>query len=86
MNAKTLLQDMVSTGLKQQQIAKLTGLSQGYVCDLLSGRHGSRIGHEAFKRIQDAHTRIFTLAPNARSASAIPHIAAKVGAGNTAAQ
>jgi hypothetical protein len=62
MNIQTLLLDLRKAGLKQQQIAALTGLSQSYLCDLEKGRSGKRIGFDAYKRVNDLHLRFFTLA------------------------
>ena len=67
MDAKTLIQNLRSAGLRQQQIAELAGLSQSYVCDLEKGRYGKRIGYDAYKKINDLHLRYFTLVGDSKN-------------------
>jgi predicted transcriptional regulator len=46
MNWKSLIQELLSRGLTQDQIAEQSGCSQSFVSDLLNGKRGKRIGFE----------------------------------------
>lgn len=86
MDAKTLIQNLRSAGLRQQQIAELAGLSQSYVCDLEKGRYGKRIGYDAYKKINDLHLRYFTLVGESKNSDTdMPvFVVPQVGAGGAA--
>lgn len=52
MNCQQMLKDLSENGLTQAKISSETGVSQGYISELLNGLRGSRVGFEVAQRIK----------------------------------
>lgn len=55
MNWKALIEDLLKTGMTQNEIAVLVGCRQGYVSDVLNGRRGKSLSYEIGSRLIALH-------------------------------
>lgn len=57
MNWKSLIEDLLKSGMIQIEIAEAVGCRQGYISDILTGRRGRSVSWDIGNRLIALHDR-----------------------------
>ena len=58
MNAKTLITELLASGLTQKEIERRTGIDQSTVSGIYTGKRGKRVSYETMTKLQTFHDEI----------------------------
>jgi transcriptional regulator with XRE-family HTH domain len=58
MDAKTLIAELLASGLTQKEIERRTGIDQSTVSGIYTGKRGKRVSYETMTKLQSFHDEI----------------------------